>query len=547
MKRWILWFVIAALFIGFLSTTSCKRSKVGEPGMGGPAGLRIILSGTANPSTLYVPETQPAVYSEITVTALNNDGSPVVGKEVIFQEGGYGYFDNYQISDVRTTDGSGVARINYFIPPSANIKATITTYITVILVDDGRLDSTLAQIRDDIPVVIIPYKIEGVIIHGHIRTPAGNGVGEVAVEMLGTDGHASDVTVTRPSGSYEFYVIAGWYGTITPSKAGYSFVPVSYEFTDQNPVLMDIMNLDFTAIIDAGNNLAVDINTWDVGAEGGTQVVNVYNSTGDSSISYLVVPNANWITVTPSSGSTPGSFTILVDENQTGADRTGTVTVAPTDAQGSEVTITVTQSSTEVSGDATLAVDQQTLNLASDAIIADNAITISVYNSTTSEPIDYLVTPNDNWVYVTETQGTTDGTFGVYVDANTGTARTGTITLTATSTGVSNPTLTITVNQEAGGSIAVTPTTVTASAAGNESFTIDVFNATPGSTDVLSWTVTNDETWIKIVPTAGQTGETFVVTVQGPNPSPAVRSGVITVTDNDNGTVAYVTVYQNGS
>jgi hypothetical protein len=516
--------------------------------MTGPAGFRIILSGTANPSTIYVPESLPAAPSVITVTALKNDGSPVVGKDVIFQEkSGFGYFDNYQISDVRTTDGSGVARINYFIPPSANVKGNVITYITAILVDDGRLDSSLSQVRDDIPINIIPYKIEGVIIHGHIRTPAGNGVGEVAVEMLGTDGHASDVTVTRPSGSYEFYVIAGWYGTITPSKAGYTFVPVNYEFTDQNPVLMDIMNLDFTAIIDAGNNLAVDLSTWDVGPEGGTQVVNVYNSTGDSSISYLVVPNASWLTVTPSSGSTPGSFTILADENKTGEDRDSTVTVVPTDAQGAEVTITVTQSGTEVSSDATLAVDleNRTLNLADDAIAEEDARIINVYNSTTDEPIDFLIAPDESWIHVTATSGTTDATFGVYVDANTGGARPGTITLTATSTGVSNPTLTITVNQEAGGSIAVTPTTVTASAAGNESFTINVYNAT--NSDVLDWTVTNDETWIKITPTSGQTGETFIVTVQGPNPSPAVRSGVITVTDTTNNTVKHVYVYQNGS
>lgn len=554
MKRWILYSVIFVMFIGFLSTTSCKRSKVTDPGMGGPAGLRIILSGTANPSTLYVPAAQPAVYSTVTVTALNNDGSPVVGKDVIFQEGGYGYFDNYQISDVRTTNGSGKVTINYFIPPSANVKATVTTLITVILVDDGRLDSSLSQIRDDIPVVIIPYKTDGLLIHGHIRTAAGNGVGEVTVELTGDVGHESDVTVTRSSGSYEFYVIAGWYGTITPSsRTGYTFVPVGYTFTEQNPVLMDIMNLDFTAVITAGNNLAVDLNTWDVGPEGGTQVINVYNNTGDSSISYLLVPNANWITVTPSSGSTPGSFTILVDENKTGEDRSSTVTVSPTDAQGSEITVTVTQSSTEVSSEATLAATPTSVPVGGDGIAEADAVTINVYNSTTDESIDYLISVRSEdigWLHVTSDNGTTDDSFGVYADANIeeeGEARTGKIYLIPTSTGVSNPRVTIEVSQKAGAKIEVSPETVNASAAGNESFTIDVYNANyPDNTEVLTWDITNDETWIKVTPTTGQTGETFVVTVQGANPTSAVRSGVITVTA-DNGTVTTVTVYQNGS
>jgi hypothetical protein len=553
MKRWILWFVIVALFIGFLSTTSCKRSKVEDPNMTGPAGFRIILSGTANPSTIYVPESgTPAEPCIITVIAKDNQGNNVDNKDVIFQEGGYGYFEGNQISAVEKTV-NGIADMKYYISSTVNINTTVTTYITVTLVDDGRLDSTLAQIRDDIPVIIIPYKTEGVIIHGHIRTPAGNGVGEVAVELLGTDGHASDVTVTRPSGSYEFFVIAGWYGIITPSKEGYSFVPADYTFTDLNPVILDIMNLDFTAVLIAGNNLAVDITTWDVGPEGDTQVINVYNSTGDSSISYLVVPNADWITVTPSSGSTPGSFTILVDENQTGEDRDSTITVVPTDAQGSEVTITVNQSSTEVSSDATLEARPRDVSVGGEGLVEDDAVTINVYNSTTDEPIEYLITVRSkdiNWLHVTEDAGTTDDSFGVYADANIeedGAARTGEIKLIPTSTGVSNQEVTIIVNQEAGARIEVSPETVTASAAGNESFTIDVYNANyPDNTEVLTWDITNDETWIKITPTTGQTGETFTVTVQGPNPTSAVRSGVITVTA-DNGTVAYVTVYQNGS
>ena len=95
------YFMVFMLFLGLLSVTSCKRNKVADPDVQGPAGIRIILSGTANPSTLYVPRTEPAVFSNIRVTALNNNGTPAANKDVIFQENGYGYFENYEISAVR--------------------------------------------------------------------------------------------------------------------------------------------------------------------------------------------------------------------------------------------------------------------------------------------------------------------------------------------------------------------------------------------------------------------------------------------------------------
>ncbi len=123
-------------------------------------------------------------------------------------------------------------------------------------------------------------------------------------------------------------------------------------------------------------------------------------------------------------------------------------------------------------------------------------------------------------------------------------ARTGSVVLTATSTGVTNSTLTITVNQEAGPSVAVSPETINASAGGGENFTVTVTN--PTSSDVLTWTLANSEAWIAVSPSSGYTGESFVVTIQGANPNSSVRIGTITVTAS-NGTTATVTVYQNGS
>jgi len=524
--------IISVLVIGILmlTTTSCKRNKEGEPGVIPNAGLRIALSGTANPSTLYVPETGQPVFSQINVRALNNNGTPAVGYDVIFREGLYGYFNNYRNTVVDTTDSRGIAEATFFLPPGANIKADVMTNIVVTLVDNGRLDNSLSQIEDIIPIRLVPYVSQGIIIQGRINTPAGNGVEGVTVVLDGDIGLADGVTVTRPNGKYEFFVAAGWYGTITPNSSAYTFIPNLYTFDASTPIVNDVYNLDFIAIFTGGNTLAADVTTWNnVPIEGGTQVVNVYNGTGDASIGYFVVPNSNWIHVSPNSGTTPGSFTITVDENTTGAVRSGTVTISATDTSVSSVTITINQLGGQVPSDAVLAVDLETLNLpwTSPNPPAPNAVTINVYNSTTSNSINYIVTsiPENDWISKSATSGATPATLTITVLSNVGEARTGQVILTPTSIGVSN-TVTITVNQEAGPSLAIDIETKSVGV-GGETFSVNVTN--PTNSDAANFTVTSNETWLSFTPASGNTPTGISITVNA-NGTGQVRTGVITFT-----------------
>lgn len=522
--------IITITGVGILSITSCKRGTVQDPNpsMHSPAGFRISLSGTANPSTLYVPENQPAVSSRITVRALNNDGTAAANYNVVFEEsGGYGYFQGYEISVVRTTDGNGVAWIDYFIPSGAGVTSTVMTNIRATLVDDGRLDNIpLSQIYDIIPIRIIPYTQQGILLEGYILTQGGNGVEGIIVALEGTDTNISGVDITRTNGRYKFYVPGGWYGSIIPSAVSYSFTPISYIFTENAPVYADRTDLDFIALFATGNTLATDVNQYDAPVEGGTQPVNVYNPTGDVSIGYSVFADTPWINLSTNFGSTPGNFTITVEENLTGLDRTGTVTITATDTVNSSVTITINQASNEVPSGATLAADITTLNV--DYPTSDT--TINVYNSTTSDSIAYLITPNVNWLTVSKNAGSTADSFTLTVDDNYGVARTGTVTLTPTSTGVTN-TVTITVNQEAGPSLAVTPGNYSALAAGGETFTVTVTN--PTNSDVVEWIADTDTTWLGFfpnpVPPTGFTGGSFTVEIQTANPGTATRIGVVTV------------------
>jgi hypothetical protein len=528
MKKNILSIRIISLFvigILMLTMTSCKRNKEGEPELIPNAGFRISLSGTANPSTLYVPEAQPARNAQLSVRALKSTGEPADGFQVIFQVGAVGYLNDYKASILETTDGTGMAYATFFLPPGVNIRASQYTNVTVTLVDDGRLDNSMAVVEDAIPIKIIPYMIQGILIQGRITTPAGNGVADVPVSLVGGDPGVGDyITTTRGSGRYSFLVNAGWYGTITPEAENYEFIPTEYTFDIAAPIVNDTDGLDFIAIFAGGQTLVTDITTWDnVPIAGGTQVVNVYNGTGDASIGYIVVPDSTWIHVSPNSGATPGRFTITVDENTTGADRSGNVTVTATDTTTSSVTITINQLGGEVPSDALLAVDRNLLNLSWET----TAVTINVYNSTTPDSINYIVTPSpqSDWITTSAISGSTPSTLTITVTTNTGAARTGQLILTPTSIGVSN-TVTITVNQEAGPSLALNFTTRSVGV-GVETFKVNVTN--PTNSDSVNFNVTSSDSWIGFQPATANTDTVISITTYG-NHTGIIRTGTVTFT-----------------
>ncbi len=549
MRKKILPVIISVLVSGILMLTmnSCKRNKEGDPSVIPNAGFRISLSGTANPSTLYVPETGAPVFSQIRVRALHSNGSPAQGFDVIFREGIYGYFNSYRNTVLDTTDSQGMAEATFFLPPGANIKADVMTNVIVTLVDNGRLDSSISAVEDIIPIRLIPYVLQGIVIRGRINTPAGNGVEGISVVLDGDIGLADGVTVTRPNGSYEFYVAPGWYGTITPNSTGYTFVPDLYTFDETAPINYDRYDLDFIAIFAGGETLVTDVTAWEnIPVAGGTQVVNVYNGTGDAPIGYIVIPDSTWIHVSPNSGTTPGSFTITVDENPTAEDRDGTIIVSATDTSVSSVTININQLGGEVSSDARLAAQPETLNMPWET----TASIINVYNSATIDVINYIVTsiPQSDWITTSATSGATPSNLTITASNNLGEARTGQVILTPTTIGVPN-TVTVTVIQEAGPSIALDITTKNV-AMGGETFSVNVTN--PTTSDSVNFTVTTNSTWITFTPTSGNTPSGISITVTA-NGTGQVRSGMVTFTGAIPGVAAAdqpkvtLTVTQQGS
>lgn len=91
--------------------------------------------------------------------------------------------------------------------------------------------------------------------------------------------------------------------------------------------------------------LAVSSVNLDLNPDGSNVNVNITNGGNTDIINYQVTENADWLTVSPMSGNTPGTLTFSATPNYSGQPRTTTVTISGSNAnlQSSPKNITVTQ------------------------------------------------------------------------------------------------------------------------------------------------------------------------------------------------------------
>ncbi len=319
--------LIILLVLGVVFLSSCTRNDVKDPDMKGGAGFRIQISGTANPSVLHIPENLPSVFSNISARVLASNGSPAVNYTVVFQTGTYGYFDNFRLSDKRTTDGNGVARIKFYIPPGT-VTGDTRIKLKATVVDDGRNDIPfLSESYDNIPIRLIPYDgKEMVAISGHVSGCAGV-LGIPGVQI--TFSNTGTLAVSRSSGSYSAYVPWGWSGEIKASLLGFTFIPAAIKVG--NPVYIDLTHQDFFGTA-TNSGLVVSPEKFDVIAAGASNLA-VWVGSVDNicPISYRVSAGADWITiVSGATGTTEGTFRFNVSSYTGTTKRSGEISIIST-------------------------------------------------------------------------------------------------------------------------------------------------------------------------------------------------------------------------
>ena len=231
-----------------------------------------------------------------------------------------------------------------------------------------------------------------------------------------------------------------------------------------------------------------------------------------SNRSWTVEDDADWITVTPTSGSNDGTLTVTYLENTNIIQRVGTITVT---GSGITRTVTVTQESAPL------------LTVTPSDQYVGNTEGNTTFTITSNR--NWTVEDNADWITVTPTSGSNDGTLTVtYLENTNTTQRVGTITVTG-----GGITRTVTVTQESTPSLTITPLDqFVGYTEGNTTFTI---------TSNRSWTVEDDADWITVTPTSGSNDGTLTVTYLE-NTNTIQRVGTITVTGG--GITRTVTVTQ---
>jgi mannan endo-1,4-beta-mannosidase len=252
-------------------------------------------------------------------------------------------------------------------------------------------------------------------------------------------------------------------------------------------------------VFGATNNLALSTSSVSLVSAASSSPVSV-----TANVSWTVTDNQSWLSVTPTSGSNNGSFTISATANTGTAARTGTVTVT-----GGSLTRTVSVTQAAATAN-TLTLSASSLSLASAASSSPVNVTANV---------SWTVTDNQTWLSASPTSGSNNGSFTVSATANTGTAaRTGTVTVTG---GGLTRTISVTQAAPSANNLSLSASSLSL-ASGAASSAVNV-------TANVSWTVTDDQSWLSASPASGSNNGSFTVSATA-NGGTTARTGTVTVT-----------------
>jgi uncharacterized protein (TIGR03437 family) len=348
--------------------------------------------------------------------------------------------------------------------------------------------------------------------------------------------------------------------TITATGAGAAnsplIIPVTLQVTS-GTLSLSTNTLAFTYIQGSSNPVAQNVQVAGNG----------------SALNFSAVPSTvsggNWLSVTPTSGTTPGALSISVNgSGLTPGNYGGAVVVTAPNAAGSPQTIQVT-----------LAVNAGTIT-ASPAPSAGLTFTQAAGGSGPAQTITLTSTPvsvnftatatttgsSGNWLLVASTAGptpssvaagSTPGSVLVSVNAASlavGTYK-GTVTITAAGASGSPITYAVTLNVVNPITITATPATLTFAAVLNATApaaqTVQVGATGPSGTGTLATfpftaavTTTSGGTWLSVTPTSGNDPGSISVSVTAVGLAAGAYTGTITISSsNQNGaTPATVTV-----
>lgn len=246
-------------------------------------------------------------------------------------------------------------------------------------------------------------------------------------------------------------------------------------------------------------SLKVSVESLSFSSNAGDQSFNV-----TSNVSWRVVCDADWVTLTESTtrGTGNGTVKVSVKENSSLESRTATVTISSTDA--GSVKVSITQAGTNLE----LKLNKNDMSFV--AAGGSDSFTITCNTS-------WTVTSDQSWCTVSSSSGSDSGSITVYVSENTSIdSLSATITVKA-----GDLSQTISVTQAGANAILqIDKSSMSFEASdGSDSFTI---------TSNTSWTITSDQSWCTVSSSSGS-GNTSILVYVSENTSTESRSATITL------------------
>ncbi len=272
------------------------------------------------------------------------------------------------------------------------------------------------------------------------------------------------------------------------------------------------------------------------------QTVTIASTSGQVSFTATAQSSGNWLSVSPSTGTAPGSIVVSASVAGLAANTyTGTITITPTSGSNTSaltlpVTLVVSSTSLLVVNPSSITFNSQA---GSNSSLSPQTVAIL---STDSSPITYTVTDTTNglnWLLLNQTAGTTAA--NIQLSANpaglsVGTY-TGTVTIRASGNVANSPqTVAVTLNVTSSNTLSATPSSLSFSQATNGSApqpqTINVTSSGASSGQQITFSAAvaltqQGQNWLTVSPTNGTTSSALTVSANGAGLAPGTYTGQI--------------------
>ncbi len=396
------------------------------------------------------------------------------------------YTGHISVTDASATNSPQTITVSLTVQTAAGIALDKTTMSPTVTVGNDAADGSF-QVWDTGDVAL-NYSVSDDATWLSVTPTSGS--------STGTSDKQSHTVSYSTSG-----LAAGTYtGHINVADAGASNSPqtITVSLTVQTAAGIALDKTTMSPTVTVGNDAADgSFQVWD---------------TGDVALNYSVSDDATWLSVTPTSGSSTGtsdkqSHTVSYSTSGLAAGTyTGHINVADAGASNSPQTITISLTVQTAAG---IALDKTTLSPT--ATVGSDATddTFQVWD-TGDTALDYTVTDDVGWLSVAPASGSSTGATDKqshtvsYSTSGLGAGTyTGHISVTDDSAGNSPQTITVSLTVQTAAGIALDKTTLNPAVTVGNDAADDSFQVWDTGDVALSYTVSDDVSWLSVNPASG--------------------------------------------